>query len=43
MQLTQQKNALLGIKNRMKRDYNMISGRYIKLFNGLNSNLKSRI
>ncbi len=43
MQLVQQKNALLNIKNRMQRDYNMISGRYIKLFNSLNSNLKSRI
>jgi hypothetical protein len=43
MQLLQQKNALLGIKNRMQKDYNMISSRYIKLFNGLNSNLKQRI
>ena len=43
MQLVQQKNALLKIKNRMQRDYNMISARYIKLFNGLNTNLKNRI
>ncbi|MEI6854097.1 MAG: hypothetical protein WCL06_14720 [Bacteroidota bacterium] len=43
MQLNQQKNALLNIKNRMHRDYNMISGRYIKLFNGLNTNLKNRV
>ena len=43
MQLVQQKNALLGIKNRMQRDYNMISRRYIKLFNGLNTNLKNRV
>jgi len=43
MQLRQQKNALLNIKNRMQRDYNMISGRYIKLFNGLNANLKNRV
>lgn len=43
MQLVQQKNALLGIKNRMQRDYNMIARRYNKLFNGLNVNLKSRI
>jgi len=43
MQLAQQKNALLGIKNRMQRDYNMIAGRYIKLFNGLNVNLKNRV
>lgn len=43
MQLVQQKNALLNIKNRMQKDYNMISSRYIKLFNGLNSNLKQRV
>lgn len=43
MQLAQQKNALLGIKTRMQRDYNMISNRYIKLFNGLNANLKQRV
>jgi hypothetical protein len=43
MQMVQQKNALLSIKNRMQKDYNMISSRYIKLFNGLNSNLKQRV
>ncbi|MDR3266090.1 MAG: hypothetical protein LBT24_00775 [Tannerella sp.] len=43
MQLTQQRKALLAIKNRMERDYNMISGRYLKLFNGLNANLKQRV
>ena len=43
MQLEQQKHALLGIKNRMQRDYNMIARRYLKLFNGLNANLKNRI
>ena len=43
MQLVQQNNALISIKTRMQRDYNMISGRYIKLFNGLNSNLKQRV
>lgn len=43
MQLVQQKNALLGIKTRMERDYNMIARRYTKLFNGLNANLKNRI
>jgi len=43
MQLVQQKNALLSIKNRMQKDYNMIANRYIKLFNGLNSNLKQRV
>ncbi len=43
MQLNQQRKQLLGIKGRMERDYNMISGRYMKLFNGLNVNLKQRI
>jgi len=43
MQLVQQKNALLSIKNRMQKDYNIIASRYIKLFNGLNSNLKQRV
>jgi hypothetical protein len=43
MQLNQQKKALFSIKNRMQKDYNMISGRYIKLFNGLNANLKQRV
>ncbi len=43
MQLLQQKNALSGIKHRMQKDYNMISKRYIKLFNGLNANLKQRV
>ena len=27
----------------MQKDYNMIAGRYSKLFNGLNSNLKQRV
>lgn len=43
MQLNQQKKQLLAIKDRMERDFNMISGRYLKLFNGLNSSLKERI
>ncbi len=43
MQLVQQKNALLSIKGRMGRDYNMIAARYTKLFNGLNANLRNRI
>jgi len=43
MQLVQQKKALLSIKTRMQRDYNMIAGRYGKLFNGLNANLKQRV
>lgn len=43
MQLNQQRKQLLAIKGRMERDYNMISSRYHKLFNGLNANLKQRI
>jgi len=43
MQLNQQRKQLSAIRERMERDYNMISGRYIKLFNGLNQNLKQRI
>jgi hypothetical protein len=43
MQLVQQKKALLSIKSRMERDYNMIAIRYTKLFNGLNANLKNRV
>jgi len=43
MRLNQQRKQLLAIKGRMERDYNMISSRYTKLFNGLNSNLKQRV
>lgn len=43
MQLNQQKKQLLAVKGRMERDYNMISTRYLKLFNGLNANLKHRV
>jgi len=43
MRLNQQRKQLLAIKGRMERDYNMISNRYSKLFNGLNANLKQRI
>jgi hypothetical protein len=43
IQLMQQKKALIAIKARMNRDYNMIAKRYIKLFNGLNTNLKQRV
>lgn len=43
MQLNQQRKQLLGIRERMERDYNMISGRYMKLFGGLNANLKQRV
>lgn len=43
MLLNQQQKQLLTIKWRMERDYNMLSNRYLKLFNGLNANLKQRI
>lgn len=43
MQLVHQKTALLNIKKRMEKDYNMIAGRYIKTFNSLNANLKQRV
>ena len=43
MQLNAQRKQLLAIKNRMERDYNMLSDRYLKLFNGINQNLKQRI
>jgi len=43
MLLSHQKRALVSIKSIMERDYNMISKRYTKLFNGLNSNLQTRI
>jgi hypothetical protein len=37
------RKSLLGIKRRMERDYNMIANRYLKIFNGLNANLRQRI
>ncbi|GHU54928.1 hypothetical protein FACS189411_02440 [Bacteroidia bacterium] len=43
LQLEQQKNALISVKDRMQRDYNMISRRYIRLFNDLNKSLKQSI
>jgi hypothetical protein len=43
MLLNQQRKQLLAIKSRMERDYNRISSRYLKLFNGLNANLKQRV
>ena len=43
MQLNRQRKQLMALKARMERDYNMISSRYLKLFNGLDSNLKQRI
>lgn len=43
MLLNQQQKQLLAIKGRMERDYNMLSNRYLKLFNGLNTILKQRV
>ena len=43
MRLNQQRKQILAIKGRMERDYNMISGRYTKLFTGLNQNLRQRV
>ena len=43
MLLSHQKRAMISIRNQMERDYTMISKRYTKLFNGLNSNLKTRV
>lgn len=43
MQLNQQRKQLLAIRNRMERDYNMISSRYIKTFSTINRNLETRI
>ena len=43
MLMDQQKNALKSIKLTMQKDYNMISARYNKIFNVLNSNLKNRV
>lgn len=43
VQLNQQQKQLLAVKTHMERDYNMISSRYMKLFNGLNQNLKQRV
>ena len=41
--MSQQAMALRNIQNRMERDYNMISRRYNKLFNSLNTSLLARI
>jgi len=43
LQLNHQKKQLMAVKDRMERDYNMISNRYLKLFNSLNTNLKQRV
>lgn len=43
MQLYQKRKQLEAIRDRMERDYYMISARYTKLFNSLNRNLRDRI
>lgn len=43
MRLNQQRKQLVAIRSRMERDYQMISARYAKLFNGLNRNLRIRV
>ena len=43
LELGQYAAALKGIQARMGKDYNMISGRYAKLFKSINNNLESRI
>ncbi|MCM1452266.1 MAG: hypothetical protein NC102_08400 [Clostridium sp.] len=43
MKLSQQRRQLLEIRNRMERDYMMLTARYTKLFNRLNRNLLDRI
>lgn len=43
LQLNQQRKQLVAIRQRMERDYQMLSGRYIKIFNSLNRNLRQRI
>lgn len=43
LRLNQQRKQLLAIRERMERDYQMISGRYLKTFNTLNRNLEQRI
>ncbi len=43
MELGQYAAALKGIQTRMTTDYNMISGRYAKLFNTINNNLEARV
>lgn len=43
LRLNQQRKQLTAIRQRMERDYQMISGRYLKIFNTLNRNLRQRI
>ena len=43
MRLNQTRKQLLAIRNRMEKDYGMLSQRYTKLFAGLNNDLENRI
>lgn len=43
LRLSQQRKQLTAIRQRMERDYQMISARYLKIFNSLNRNLTQRI
>ena len=43
IELGQYAAALKGIQGRMTKDYHMITGRYLKVFNSLNHNLEARI
>lgn len=43
LELGQYAAALKGIQSRMTTDYNMISGRYTKLFKSINNNLEARV
>jgi len=43
MEMRQQSISLASIKDRMEKDYNMISRRYVKLFDSLNKSLRSRV
>lgn len=43
MKLNQHRKQLIGIKNRMERDYGMLKARYSKLFGGINKNLQMRV
>lgn len=43
LELGQYATALKGIQSRMTADYNMISGRYTKLFKSINNNLEARV
>jgi hypothetical protein len=43
MELRQQSQELLGIQDRMRHDFEMITGRYAKLFRSLDAALRSRV